>query len=107
MTNCELLSSCACLKPQWLISLPTRCRPRCHRVQTSGSQASALAGQNQLAALVAQAARRISVMPGAGSIGSKNQALATRTGRGNFIPAPSSECRLTRPPGWFRPNGLR
>jgi copper homeostasis protein len=38
----------------------------CHRVLTSGGRASAPAGQAQLAALVRQAAERISIMPGAG-----------------------------------------
>ena len=38
----------------------------CHRVLTSGGQASAPAGQAQLAALVRQAAGRIRIMPGAG-----------------------------------------
>jgi len=57
---------------------------RCQRVLTSGGQPSALAGQAQLAALVAQAAGRIAIMPGAG-IGADNLvALAARTGAQEF-----------------------
>lgn len=56
----------------------------CQRVLTSGGQATAVAGQNQLAALVAQAAGRISVMPGAGITGANIQALATATGAQEF-----------------------
>jgi copper homeostasis protein len=56
----------------------------CQRVLTSGGQATAIAGQSQLAALVAQAAGRISVMPGAGITGANIQALATRTGAREF-----------------------
>ncbi|GAB3868514.1 copper homeostasis protein CutC [Hymenobacter segetis] len=56
----------------------------CQRVLTSGGQPTAFAGQEQLAALVAQAAGRISVMPGAGITEANIQALATRTGAREF-----------------------
>jgi copper homeostasis protein len=56
----------------------------CQRVLTSGGQVSAEAGQNQLAALVEQAAGRIRIMPGAGiSIGNV-RALAASTGAREF-----------------------
>ncbi|MBH8567419.1 copper homeostasis protein CutC [Microvirga sp. STS02] len=51
----------------------------CQRVLTSGGQATALEGQNQLAALITQAAGRISIMPGAGINGDNIQALANST----------------------------
>jgi copper homeostasis protein len=44
---------------------------RCERVLTSGAQADALSGVALIAKLVAQAAGRISVMPGAG-VNAKN-----------------------------------
>jgi copper homeostasis protein len=56
----------------------------CQRVLTSGGQASAEAGQNQLAALVAQAAGRIQIMPGAGISAGNVRALAARTGAQEF-----------------------
>jgi copper homeostasis protein len=56
----------------------------CQRVLTSGGQPSAEAGQAQLAALVAQAAGRIEIMPGAGITASNIQALATSTGAHEF-----------------------
>ncbi|RZK46034.1 MAG: copper homeostasis protein CutC [Hymenobacter sp.] len=56
----------------------------CQRVLTSGGQATAEAGQAQLAALVAQAAGRIITMPGAGITGSNVRALAARTGAQEF-----------------------
>ena len=56
----------------------------CQRVLTSGGQATAEAGQAQLAALVAQAAGRIRVMPGAGIVASNARALAARTGAYEF-----------------------
>jgi copper homeostasis protein len=52
----------------------------CQRLLTSGGQATAKAGQAQLAALVAQAAGRIQIMPGAGITAANIQALAARTG---------------------------
>ncbi|OGX88986.1 copper homeostasis protein CutC [Hymenobacter coccineus] len=56
----------------------------CQRVLTSGGQASAEAGQNQLAALVAQAAGRVRIMPGAGITAANVQALAAHTGAPEF-----------------------
>jgi copper homeostasis protein len=56
----------------------------CQRVLTSGGQPSAEAGQDQLAALVAQAAGRIEIMPGAGIMASTIEALAARTGAQEF-----------------------
>ena len=56
----------------------------CQRVLTSGGQATAAAGQNQLAALVAQAAGRISIMPGAGVSAANIRALANHTGAREF-----------------------
>ena len=56
----------------------------CQRVLTSGGQPTAEAGQAQLAALVAQAAGRISIMPGAGISAANIQALAARTGAREF-----------------------
>jgi copper homeostasis protein len=50
------------------------------RLLTSGGQASAPAGQDQLAALVQQAAGRLSIMPGAGITSANLSALATHTG---------------------------
>ena len=52
----------------------------CHRVLTSGGQASAAAGQAQLAALVRQAAGRIGIMPGAGITPDNLRALLQTTG---------------------------
>ena len=51
---------------------------------TSGGQATAVAGQNQLAALVAKAAGRISIMPGAGVSAANIRALANHTGAREF-----------------------
>lgn len=59
-------------------------RMGCQRVLTSGGQPTAEAGQNQLAALVAQATGRISVMPGAGVSAANIQALAHHTGAHEF-----------------------
>ena len=56
----------------------------CQRVLTSGGQATAVAGQNQLAALVAQAAGRISIMAGAGVSAANIRALANHTGAREF-----------------------
>ncbi len=56
----------------------------CQRVLTSGGQATAMAGQDQLAALVTQAAGRLQVMPGAGITAATIQALAARTGGREF-----------------------
>jgi copper homeostasis protein len=56
----------------------------CQRVLTSGGQPTAEAGQNQLAALVAQAAGRVRIMPGAGITAANIQALAARTGAPEF-----------------------
>ncbi|MDB5234782.1 MAG: copper homeostasis protein CutC [Hymenobacter sp.] len=52
----------------------------CQRVLTSGGQPTAVSGQDQLAALVVQAAGRISIMPGAGISAANLQALAHATG---------------------------
>jgi len=56
----------------------------CQRVLTSGGRATAEAGQNQLAALVAQAAGRISIMPGAGVSAANIRVLANHTGAHEF-----------------------
>ncbi|GAB3843828.1 copper homeostasis protein CutC [Hymenobacter terrigena] len=56
----------------------------CQRLLTSGGQATAEAGQAQLAALVAQAAGRISIMPGAGITAANLQQLAVGTGAQEF-----------------------
>jgi copper homeostasis protein len=56
----------------------------CQRLLTSGGQPTAEAGQNQLAALVAQATGRISVMPGAGISAANVRALALATGAQDF-----------------------
>ena len=56
----------------------------CQRVLTSGGQATAEAGQAQLAALVTQAAGRIRIMPGAGVSAGNVRALATSTGAREF-----------------------
>ncbi|MDO7851426.1 copper homeostasis protein CutC [Hymenobacter convexus] len=56
----------------------------CQRVLTSGGQATAAAGQVQLAALVAQAAGRISIMPGAGVSAVNIRELARQTGAREF-----------------------
>ncbi|WP_460584980.1 copper homeostasis protein CutC [Hymenobacter arcticus] len=56
----------------------------CHRVLTSGGQASAPAGQAQLAALVRQAAGRIRIMPGAGITPATLPALVRATGAPEF-----------------------
>ncbi|WP_201983336.1 copper homeostasis protein CutC [Hymenobacter rubidus] len=56
----------------------------CQRVLTSGGQPTAVAGQDQLAQLVAQAAGRISIMPGAGVSAANIQQLARHTGAVEF-----------------------
>jgi copper homeostasis protein len=56
----------------------------CQRVLTSGGQPTAEAGQAQLAALVAQAAGRIGIMPGAGISAANMRALAQATGAQEF-----------------------
>jgi len=56
----------------------------CHRVLTSGGEASAPAGQAQLAALVRQAAGRIRIMPGAGVTPATLPALMQATGAPEF-----------------------
>lgn len=56
----------------------------CQRLLTSGEQPTAEAGQAQLAALVAQAAGRLHVMPGAGLTAATIAALAARTGAAEF-----------------------
>ncbi|GAB3572415.1 copper homeostasis protein CutC [Hymenobacter daeguensis] len=56
----------------------------CQRVLTSGGQPTAEAGRDQLAALVAQAAGRISIMPGAGVAAANIRALANHTGATEF-----------------------
>ncbi|MGI4760857.1 MAG: copper homeostasis protein CutC [Janthinobacterium lividum] len=67
----------------------------CHRVLTSGGQASAPAGQAQLAALVRQAAGRIRIMPGAGVTPASLPALVQATGAPEFH---ASAKRLVAPP---------
>jgi copper homeostasis protein len=56
----------------------------CQRVLTSGGQASAPAGQAQLAALVHQAAGRIRIMPGAGITPATLGPLLAATGATEF-----------------------
>ncbi|OUJ71387.1 copper homeostasis protein CutC [Hymenobacter crusticola] len=56
----------------------------CHRVLTSGGHPSAVAGQEQLARLVRQAAGRLSIMPGAGITPLNARALAEHTGAHEF-----------------------
>jgi copper homeostasis protein len=56
----------------------------CQRVLTSGGQSSAAAGQAQLAALVAQAAGRISIMPGAGITADNILTIAATSGAYEF-----------------------
>jgi copper homeostasis protein len=56
----------------------------CQRVLTSGGKNTAEAGQDQLAALVTQAARRISIMPGAGVSAANIRTLANHTGAIEF-----------------------
>lgn len=56
----------------------------CHRVLTSGGQASAPAGQAQLAALIRQAAGRLRIMPGAGITPANLSALRAATGATEF-----------------------
>jgi copper homeostasis protein len=73
----------------------------CHRVLTSGGEASAPAGQAQLAALVRQAAGRISIMPGAGVTPATLPALVQATGAAEFhasakrLVAPLATARAT------------
>ena len=78
----------------------------CQRVLTSGGAATAPAGQEPLARLVAQAAGRLSVMPGAGITAQNLPALAARTGAREFHtsakallpPAPSGPANLFQVP---------
>jgi copper homeostasis protein len=56
----------------------------CERVLTSGGQASAMEGAALIRALVAQAAGRVSVMPGAGVDAGNLAALAAATGASEF-----------------------
>lgn len=56
----------------------------CQRILTSGGQPSATAGQDQLAALVAQAAGRVRIMPGAGITGANLRTLIAHTGAQDF-----------------------
>lgn len=56
----------------------------CQRILTSGGQDTAPAGQAQLAALVKQAAGRISIMPGSGVTPQTIRALAEATGAHEF-----------------------
>ena len=69
----------------------------CHRVLTSGGQASAPAGQAQLAALVRQAAGRLRIMPGAGITPATLGPLREATGATEFhasakrlVPSPAA-----------------
>ncbi|WFC41566.1 copper homeostasis protein CutC [Pseudoxanthomonas sp. SE1] len=56
----------------------------CQRVLTSGGQATAVDGADRIAALVTQAAGRVTVMPGAGIDAGNVAALATLTGACEF-----------------------
>jgi copper homeostasis protein len=73
----------------------------CQRVLTSGGQPSAEAAQAQLAALVAQAARRIEIMPGAGITARNIQALATGTGAHEFHASAKRQVPLEPDAGLF------
>ncbi|MFD1874352.1 copper homeostasis protein CutC [Hymenobacter bucti] len=56
----------------------------CQRVLTSGGQPAAADAQAQLAALIAQAAGRIEIMPGAGIVAANLAALVASTGAQEF-----------------------
>ncbi|MBO0358585.1 copper homeostasis protein CutC [Hymenobacter sp. BT186] len=56
----------------------------CQRILTSGGQPTAPLGQQQLAALVRQAAGRISIMPGSGVTPATIQEVAATTGAHEF-----------------------
>lgn len=70
----------------------------CQRILTSGGQATAEAGQAQLAALVAQAAGRISIMPGAGIRPHNIRALAASSGATEFHASASRPLPLVAGP---------
>jgi copper homeostasis protein len=70
----------------------------CHRLLTSGGQPTAEAGQAQLAQLVAQAAGRLTVMPGAGIRPSNIRALAACTGATEFHASASGPAVLSHGP---------
>jgi copper homeostasis protein len=75
----------------------------CERVLSSGGQASAVEGAAQLRALVAQAAGRVVVMPGAGIDARNIAALAQATGAREF----HASARRALPSGMrHRPFGL-
>ena len=69
----------------------------CERVLTSGGQASAMEGAAQIRELVAQAAGRIGIMPGAGVTDRNIAALATATGAREFHASAKRQ----------RPSGMR
>ena len=73
----------------------------CQRVLTSGGAISAEAGQQQLAALVAQAAGRISIMPGAGINAGNLLSLAAATGATEFHTSAKKLISLTPQPNEF------
>ncbi|MGI4824017.1 MAG: copper homeostasis protein CutC [Janthinobacterium lividum] len=56
----------------------------CQRILTSGGQPSATAGRDRLAALVAQAAGRVRIMPGAGITAANLQNLVAHIGAQDF-----------------------
>ena len=66
---------------------------RCERVLTSGAQADALSGAALIAKLVAQAAGRISVMPGAGVNAQNIAGLRALTGAREFHASAKRELR--------------
>lgn len=68
----------------------------CQRILTSGGQPTAPEGQTQLAALVQQAAGRISIMPGSGVMPATIQSLARSTGAHEFHA--SAKRQLVSPP---------
>jgi copper homeostasis protein len=74
----------------------------CQRVLTSGGQATAEAGQNQLAALVTQAAGRVRIMPGAGISAGNVRALAARTGAREFHASAKQEVPADPAAGLFQ-----
>ncbi|RPD47893.1 copper homeostasis protein CutC [Hymenobacter sediminis] len=70
----------------------------CQRILTSGGQATAEAGQTQLATLVEQAAGRISIMPGAGIRPHNIRAVAARTGATEFHASATRPLPLSQAP---------
>lgn len=74
----------------------------CERVLTSGTQARAIDGADTIRALLAQAAGRIGVMPGAGVDSGNIAALAAATGAREF----HASAKRVRPSGMHYPARL-